>query len=86
MDTNVLDDFVPTPTEMEEIERVILENDVFPMNSEDVKEEDHDMVILVTCISNLEKTQGDILTLLQSLNDRFNAILESPLESVRKQV
>ena len=43
--------------------------------------------ILITRISNLEKTQGDILTLLRSMNDRFNSVVqESPLESTRIRV
>ena len=49
---------------MEEIKRVILENDVFLMDSKDAKEEEDDLSSLVTWISNLEKTRKDILTLL----------------------
>ena len=58
-----------TLTKMEEIERVLLENDIFLMDFEEVEDEEDDMASLVTCISNLEKTQGDILTLLRSMND-----------------
>ena len=85
MDTNIPDDYVPTLTEMEEIERVVLENDIFLIDSKDAKEEEEDpLMSLVNLISNLDKTQGDILTLLRSLNDHFNVIPKSPLESVHK--
>ena len=65
---------------MEKIERVILENDVFLMDSED------DLASLVTQISNLEKISGDIPTQLRLLSNCFNAVPKSPLESVCKQV
>ena len=44
-----------SPTKMEEIESVVLENDIFPMDTKDIEEED-DMASLVNHISNLEKT------------------------------
>ena len=44
------------------------------------------MVSMDTRISNLEKNQADIETLLRSLKERLNPIIESPLESVCKRV
>ena len=85
-DTEIPDDFIPTQTEMDEINRVVLDKD-FTMSSEEVEEEDETQSSLITRISNLEKTQGDILTLLRSMNDRFNSVVpESPLESTRRRV
>ena len=49
---------------------------------EDVEEEEDNLASLMTCISSLEKIQGDILTMLQLLNDYFNAVPKIPLESV----
>ena len=86
-DTEIPDDFVPTQSERDETNRVVLDGD-FAMSSEEDEEEDETQESsLITRISNLEKTQGDILTLLRSLNDRFNSVVpESPLESTRRRV
>ena len=84
--TDIPEDFEPTPAELEEINRVVLDKD-FPMSSKEAEEEDEEPPSLPTRISNLEKTQGDILTLLRSLNDRFNSVVpDSPLESTRRRV
>ena len=56
------------------------------MDSEEAKDEEDRSTSLVTWISNLEKTHGDILTLLGFLNNHFNVSPESPLESVCKHV
>ena len=63
-DTDIPDDFVPTHEELEEIERVVLDKHDSSMNSEEAMDEDEEVPSLLTRISNLEKTQGDILTLL----------------------
>ena len=41
---------------------------------------------LMTRVSNLEKTQNDILTPLHLMNDWLNGILESLIETTRKCV
>ena len=56
------------------------------MNSKDAEGEYEEMGSMDTRISNLEKNQADIMTLLRSLNERINPVIESPLESVRKRV
>ena len=85
-DMEVLDDFVPTQAELEEINSVVLDGDL-SMSSDEAEEEDEEPPSLITRISNLEKTQGDILTLLRSLNDRFNAVVPpNPLENTRRRV
>ena len=48
----------------EEIERVVLDKHDSSMNSEEAMDEDEEVPSLLTRISNLEKTHGDILTLL----------------------
>ena len=54
----------PTQSERDEIDRVVLDGD-FAMSSKEGEEEDETQKSsLITRISNLEKTQGDILTLL----------------------
>ena len=68
-DDDIPDDFEPTDAELEEINRVVLENDDSPMNSEEAEGEDEEMVSMDTRISNLEKNQADIMTLLRSLNE-----------------
>ena len=85
-DTDVPDDFIPTHAELEEIERVVLDKHDSSMNSDEDMGEEEEVPSLVTRISNLEKTQADILTLLRSLNDRFNMVPESPLESAHRRV
>ena len=62
-DTEIPDDFVPTQSERDEINRVVLDRD-FTMSSEEGEEEDEEPSSMMTRISNLEKTQGDIFTLL----------------------
>ena len=85
-DTDVPNDFVPTHAKLEEIERVVLDKHNSSMNLEEDMGEEKEVPSLVTRISNLEKTQEDILTLLRSLNDHFNMVPESPLESARRHV
>ena len=64
-DTEVPEDFVPTHAKLKEIERVVLDKHDSSMNSEEAMDEDEEEVpSLLTRISTLEKTQGDILTLL----------------------
>ena len=53
------------------------------MNLEEAEGEDEEMVSMDTRISNLEKNQEDILTLLRSLNERLNPVIKSPLESAQ---
>ena len=85
-DEDVPADFEPTDAELEEINRIVLDKDDSMMDSEEAEGEEEDNVSMETRISNLEKNQEDIMTLLRSLNERLNPVLESPLESVRKRV
>ena len=62
-DMDVPKDFIPTQAEEEEIDRVIFDGN-FAMRSDKVEEEDEPPPSLITRISQLEKTQDDILTLL----------------------
>ena len=67
-DMDVPKDFIPTQAEEEEINRVVSDGN-FAMSFDKVGEEDEPPPSLITRISQLEKTQDDILTLLRSLNN-----------------
>ena len=60
---DIPEDFIPTQAEEEEIDRVVSDGN-FAMSSNEVGEEDEPPPSLITRISQLEKTQDDILTLL----------------------
>ena len=59
---DVPEDFIPTQAE-EEIDHVVFDGN-FPMSFDEVEEEDEPPPSLITPISQLEKTQDDILTML----------------------
>lgn len=79
---DVLDDFEAINAKLKESNCVVLDKDDTLIDSEEAEDEDKEMVSMDTRISNLEKNQADIMTLLRSLNEQLNPVLESPLESV----
>ena len=79
IDTEIPNKYVPTQAEiveLEEIERVVLDKEDTCMDIDNPEDEDT-LASHATQVSNLEKTQNDILTLLHLMNDCLNASSDS---------
>ena len=59
---------------------------IFSLSPKEAEGEEVDVTNILSRISTLETSQGDILTLLQSMNNRLHVMSESPLEGARKRV
>ena len=74
--------YVPTQANMEAFRK-----DDLLVESDEVEGEEVDINDILSMISSMKKFWGDILTLLWSLNDQFNAVVtKNPIESTRRCV
>ena len=62
------------------------EEDNLLIETNEVKGEEVGVIDILSKIYSLEKSQGDILTMLQSMNNHLHVLTTNPLDSACKQV